>query len=178
MSAVDELERGRALSARHAWLDAHEAFASADLSLVLQAPDLERLATAAYMLGHLEEYVDAMARAHHAHLDAGAARPAARCAFWIGMQLLLAGEVGRGTGWIGRARRLVDDEAQECVEQGYLRLSVAFRCESAGDYAAGAVVASDAAATGRRFDDADLSSIAMYVEGHMLIRGGSVAEGH
>src|SRR5918992_2599338 len=124
MSALDELERARALARRGAWFDAREALASADRSLELQAPDLEQLATAAYMLGRLEEYVDAMARAHHAHLDAGAARPAARCAFWIGMQLLLAAETGHGTGWIGRARRLVDDEAKECVEQGYLQLPV------------------------------------------------------
>src|ERR687896_369211 len=140
MSALDELERARALARRGAWLDAHEALASADRSLVLEAPDLEQLASAAYMLGRLEEYVDAMARAHHAHLDAAAARPAARCAFWIGMQLLLAGELGRGTGWIGRAQRLVEAIGQECVEQGYLRLPVAFRCESAGEDAAGMVV--------------------------------------
>lgn len=71
------------------------------------------------MLGRLEEYVDAMARAHQRHLDAGAGRRGARCAFWAGMSLLLAGEMGRGPGWIGRAQRLVDGE---CVEQGYLRL--------------------------------------------------------
>jgi DNA-binding CsgD family transcriptional regulator len=177
MSAVDELDRGRALAGRGAWLAAHEALASADRSLALQAPDLEQLAAAAYMLGRLEEYVDTMARAHHAYLDAGAGRRAARCAFWIGMQLLLAGEMGRGTGWIGRAGRLVDDEAQECVEQGYMRLPVAFRCKAASDYTAGAVVASDAAAIGRRFGDADLSSLAMHAQGHMLIEGGRVAEG-
>src|ERR671915_1561506 len=133
MSALDELERARALARRGAWLDAHEALASADRSLVLEAPDLEQLASAAYMLGCLEEYVDAMARAHHAHLDAGARPRAARCAFWIGMQLLLAGETGRGTGWIGRAQRLVQEQAQDCVERGYLLLPVAFRHQSAGD---------------------------------------------
>ena len=52
----------------------------------------------------------ALERAHHAYLDAGERLRAARCAFWIGMNLLLRREVGRATGWMGRAQRLVDRE--------------------------------------------------------------------
>src|SRR5918992_3887438 len=122
MSAVDELERGRALSARGAWLDAHAALTRADRSARLGSADIERLATSAYMLGRLEEYVDAMTRAHQLHLDAGAERRAARCAFWAGMSLLLAGEMGRGTGWIGRAQRLVGGAF---VGHGALRVTAA-----------------------------------------------------
>src|SRR5918999_6472516 len=147
MSAVDELERGRALSARGAWLDAHAALTSADRSARLKSVDIEQLATSAYMLGRLEEYVDAMARAHQLHLDAGDGRHAARCAFWAGMSLLLAGEMGRGTGWIGRAQRLIDGD---CVEQGYLGLPAAYRCQMQGDYEAGAAMAGDAAAIAQR----------------------------
>jgi DNA-binding CsgD family transcriptional regulator len=174
MSAVDDLDRGRALSARGAWLDAHAALTSAEQSSSLPAADLERLATAAYMLGRLEEYVDAMARAHQLHLDAGAAPPAARCAFWAGMSLLLAGEIGRGTGWIGRAQRLVDGD---CVEQGYLRLPAAFRCQMEGDYEAGAAVAGDAAAIAQRFGDRDLFALAVHAQGQMLVRGGRILDG-
>ena len=177
MSAADVLERGRALSAQAAWLDAHAALSSADRSAPLQEADLERLATSAYMLGRLDEYVDAMARAHQLHLDAGAAPRAARCAFWAGMQLLLAGETGRGTGWIGRARRLVEDAGVDCVERGYLRLHEAFRCEMAGDYGTGAAVAGDAAATAQRFGDRDLFALAVHAEGHMLVNGGRVLDG-
>ena len=42
--------------------------------------DLGRLAEAAYMLGREDEYLRALERAYQAHLDAGAARAAARCA--------------------------------------------------------------------------------------------------
>ena len=104
MTAAREVERGRALCARGAWLAAHEALSTADAAAPLECADLERLATAAYMLGRLEGYVDALARAHRLHLDAGAELRAARCAFWTGIQLLLAGEMGHGTGWIGRAQ--------------------------------------------------------------------------
>ena len=177
MSAVDELERGRALSARAAWLDAHAALTNADRSAPLQEADLERLATSAYMLGRLDEYVDVMARAHQLPLEGGSGRRAARCAFWTGMQLLLAGEMGPGTGWIGRAQRLVEGEAGECVEQGYLRLPEAFRCQLGGDYRAGAALARDAVAIAQRFGDRDLLALAVHAEGHMLVRDGRVLEG-
>jgi len=177
MPAVGELERGRALVARRAWLDAHAALTSADRSMPLPGPDLERLAVSAYMLGRLEEYADTMARAHQLHLDVGATRPAARCAFWTGMQLMLAGEVGRGTGWISRARRLVNAESGDCVEHGYLRLPDAFRCQLEGDYGAGAAVAEDAAAIAQRFDDRDLFALAVHAQGHMLIHEGRIPEG-
>jgi len=177
VSAAADVERGLALCAAGAWLDAHRALSSADGSAPLRATDLEQLATAAYMLGRLEEYVDAMERAHRLHLDGGDTRAAARCAFWTGMQLLLAGEPGRGTGWIGRAQRLVEAETEPCVEQGYLRLPAAFRCQSEGDYATGQTVASEAATTAQQFGDRDLFALAVYAQGHMLVRGGRVVEG-
>ncbi len=157
MSAADELVRGRALCEQGAWLDGHDALERADRSMELVATDVEQLAVSAYMLGRLEEYVDTMARAYQLHLDDRATQRAARCAFWTGMPLLLAGEMGRGSGWISRAQRLVDEEANACVEQGYLRLPVAFRCEMQGDYDGAAATAGDATEIARRFADQDLS---------------------
>jgi tetratricopeptide (TPR) repeat protein len=52
------------------------------------------------------------------------APPAAR--FWIGMQLALRGQMGPATGWLGRAHRLLEGEA-ECVEHAYLQMPVAFQ---------------------------------------------------
>jgi ATP/maltotriose-dependent transcriptional regulator MalT len=172
-----EVERGRALCAEGAWLEAHEALVRADATTALAAGDLERLATTAYMLGRLEEYVDVMARSHQAHLAAGAPLLAARCAFWMGMQLLLAGEMGRGTGWIGLAQRLVEEAGRDCVERGYLRLPAAFRCQARGAYEEGAAVAEDAAAIARRFGDRDLFALSIHVQGNMLVRAGRVLEG-
>ena len=56
----------------------------------LGADDLELLATSAYMLGRDDEYVRALERAHHAHLDAGEPLRAVRCAFWLGLSLAAA----------------------------------------------------------------------------------------
>jgi hypothetical protein len=173
MLAVGELERGRTLVARRAWLDAHAALNATEHSMPLPGPDLERLATSAYMLGRLEEYVDTMARAHELHLHAGDERRAARCGLWAGMSLLLAGEMSRGRGWIGHAQRLVDGE---CVEQGHLRLPAAFRCQMQGDQHGGVAVAGDAVAIAQRFGDRDLA-LGLHVQGHMLVGRGRIPEG-
>jgi DNA-binding CsgD family transcriptional regulator/TPR repeat protein len=177
MPGLEELEWGRALCARGAWLDAHGLLSRADQSAPLGAENLELLATSAYMLGRDEEYVGDLERAHQLYLDAGETLRAARTAFWVGMQLMLAGETSRGTGWLGRARRLVEREAEECVEQGYLLLPLAFQREAMGELAAAAATAGDAAAIAERFGDRDLFALAVHMQGHLLVRGGHVGDG-
>ena len=79
------------------------------------------------------DFYHALERAHQAHLNAREALPAARCAFWVGINLVQEGEMGRAGGWLGRAQRLVDREGRECVEQGYLLIPVMFEREAQGD---------------------------------------------
>ena len=92
------------------------------------AEDLERLATSAYMLGRDEEYVSGLERAHRAYLERGEALRAARCAFWIGINLLCRGE-SRAGGLVrprpaaGRAR------GRDCVERGFLLLPLMFELD-------------------------------------------------
>ena len=175
--ATDELERGRESYARRAWIDAYESLSGADEVRSLAAPDLELLATSAYMLGRDDEYVSALERAHHAYLDGGEPLRAVRCAFWMGINLILRGEMGRAGGWVGRARRLVEREDRECVEQGYLLLPLMFEHEAAGDHDAAIAAAADAAAIGERFGDADLFALAGHDRGILLIQQGRVVEG-
>ena len=53
---VDHLRHGREAYARRAWHDAYQAFLRADEATPLDADDLERLATAAYLVGHEAEF--------------------------------------------------------------------------------------------------------------------------
>ena len=175
--ATDELERGRGSYARRAWTDAHEALSGADRAASLGAADLELLATSAYMLGRDDEYVSGLERAHHAYLDGGEELRAARCAFWIGINLILRGEMGPASGWVGRARRLVGRDDRDCVEQGYLLLPLMFEHEAAGDLDAAIAAGADAAAIGERFGDADLFALATHDRGILLIKQGRVVEG-
>jgi DNA-binding CsgD family transcriptional regulator/tetratricopeptide (TPR) repeat protein len=173
----DELERGRESYARRAWLHSYAELSVADQAVPLGAEDIERLATSAYMLGRDDEHLGGLERAHQVYLDAGETLRAARCAFWVGMHLSVAGEMGRATGWLGRAQRLVEREGRECVEQGYLLLPLMFQHEAGGDFEAGAAIAADAAATSERFGDADLFGLAVHMQGHLLIKQGRVVNG-
>ena len=87
MDRAVELERGREAYATRAWLQAHEYLVDADARQALDAPDLELLATIAYMLGLDDEAVAWNERAHHRYLEEGEPRRAARCAGWIVMNL-------------------------------------------------------------------------------------------
>ena len=172
----DDLERGRESYARRAWKDAYESLSRADQASPLGAEDLELLATSAYMLGR-DNDLSALERAYHGYLEAGEALRAARCAFWVGMHLSTLGEIGRGTGWLGRARRLVEHEGRECVEQGYLLLPLMFQQEAAGEYEAAAATAAEAAKIGERFRDQDLFALAVQAQGILLVNMGRVVEG-
>jgi DNA-binding CsgD family transcriptional regulator/tetratricopeptide (TPR) repeat protein len=175
-SAAEDLERGRESYARSAWVAAHEAFRRVDEGEPLGPDDLELLSTAAYMLGNEDEWMRVLERAHHGHAEAGDACRAARCAFWIGMNLALRGEMGPATGWLGRAGRLIENEG-DCVERGYMLLPVAFQHEAEGDFEGAAATAGAAAETGARFGDRDLFALALHVQGDVLVRGGRVREG-
>jgi DNA-binding CsgD family transcriptional regulator len=171
----DDLERGRASYERRAWKDAYESLSRADGSASLGAEDLELLATSAYMLGLDNEYLSALERAHHAHLDAGQTDRAVRCAFWVGINLALRGEVGPAGGWLGRAHRILGEE--ESVERGYLLMPLVFQHEAGGDFAAAAAVAGDAAAIADRFGDREAFALAVQMQGYMLMKSGRVREG-
>ena len=172
VNAAEELERGREAYASQAWNDAWRSLSEADGASALGAEDLELLATAAYMLGRDDDHLAATERAHQAHLDAGEALLAARCAFWMGMHLSIRGDLGRASGWLARATRLVDAEEQDCVERGYLLLPVAYGADATGDYEAAGAVAGEAAAAGTRFGDPDLFALAAHMQGHFLVRQG------
>ena len=92
--AVDDLQRGRESYARRAWMDAYESLCRADQVTPAGAEDLELLARSAYMLGRDDEYRSSLERAYRAHLDASDTPRAARCAWWIGHNLLFHGETG------------------------------------------------------------------------------------
>jgi DNA-binding CsgD family transcriptional regulator len=159
------------------WAAEYEQLSAADRSQPLSAPDLERLATAAFMLGQAEEYFGCLERAYEAHLAAGEGRAALRCAFWIGVNLAQRGEMGRAGGWLGRAQRLLEDEGPDCAEAGYLLLPLVFRHAGSGDLEAAAAVAGEAAAFGHRFGDRDLFALAAHEQGHLLIRLGRLQPG-
>ena len=177
MGVADALKRGRESYGRRAWMDAYESLTRADQDARLGAEDLELLATSASMVGQMDDYLTVLERAHHVHLDAGERLRAARCAFWLGMNLALRGDIGPARGWLGRAQRLVEREGRDCVERGYLLLPVALQRHAGGDYEGAFAAAAGAAEIGERFGDTDLFAVAVHEQGLVRIKQGRLEEG-
>jgi DNA-binding NarL/FixJ family response regulator len=174
--AIDELERGRKSFAASAWLDAYESLSRADRLETLGAEDLELLARSAYMVGNDDEYVASLERAHELYLSAGEAPRGVRCAFWIGHNALFRGDTSRATGWFARANRLLQGEARDCVEGGYLLIPIWLEQMRSGDYDAGFRTAAQAAEIGERFGDADLVWLARDEQARALAQQGHLRD--
>jgi DNA-binding CsgD family transcriptional regulator len=175
MDLLDELQQGRESYRQRAWAVAYRLLSLADQATPLGGEDLELLATSAYLIGRDDAFLRVLERAHQAHLRVGESVRAARCAFWVGLCLLLRGETGRATGWLARAQRLL--QHRNCVEQGYLLLPVAEQHLGEGRGEAAYTTASSAAAMGDRFDEADLIACARHVQGRALIQQGQIQAG-
>jgi DNA-binding CsgD family transcriptional regulator len=139
--------------------------------------DLERSAAAAYLAGREDESLDLLTRAHTLFVDAGDRRSAARAAFWLAFQLIVGGDQARSSGWLGRARRLLDEHAEECVERGYVLLPQALTAVGSGDMARAEAIFSEAEAIGLRFHEADLVAFARHGRGRVLVATGRTADG-
>ena len=175
MGGHGELARGRGAAGRLAWADAYTALSLADRSSSLAGEDLELLATAAYLLGRVDDCLRALQRAQRLHAESGDRRRAARCAFWLGFHLINQRELAQASGWLARANRLLEHEP-ECAEHGYLLLPVALRQVLAGDYAGARRTAARAVAIGSRVADPDLVTLALSVKGRAMVWAGQVGE--
>jgi tetratricopeptide (TPR) repeat protein len=175
--AIDELERGRRAYRNQSWKTAHGALVRAEAVSPLSGEDLELLATAASMLGAIDEQVQALERAYHRYLEGGDDQDALRCAVWLGIHLMLAGSVGRASGWLSRAERQLEQSEDDSAGRGYLLLPIALRKEAAGDLDGAIEAAREATEIGERLRDADLAAIARQATGNLLIVQGRSEEG-
>ena len=168
MIETDALSRGRAAFERRAWDEAYAELNSADRASPLDLEDLERLCKAAYLAGNEAHSASLMERAYGELLDHGETRLAAACAFWLGFMLLNQGEAARAGGWHARAQRLLDDHHPGAsAERGYLLTLAGERSIVAGDVAAAHAAFSEAAETGARFHEPDLTALSRLGQGQV-----------
>ncbi|MEU6180421.1 LuxR C-terminal-related transcriptional regulator [Streptomyces coeruleorubidus] len=177
MVTVDPCMQGRQAYERLAWRDAYEQLSAADQQGPLEADDLERLAQAAYLIGAADAATGTWERAHHAFLKRCEAASAVRCAFWIGLTLVLHGEHARGGGWLARAQHILQDAALDCAEQGYLRIPMALRALHGGDPEAARRTCVEVTEIADRFDDADLRALGTLGQGQALVAQGRAVQG-
>lgn len=174
---MDTLDRARRSYGEGAWADAFRAFSDADRETSLEAQDLEQLAQTAYLVGRDEAYLKTLERAYNAHLDKGGQLRAVRCAFWLCFRLLMRGEMGRASGWLARAQRLLEHDPRQCAERGYLLLPTVGQGPVFSDNEAAYAAAAEAAAIGKRCGDPDLVACARMEQGRIRLQQGQVEAG-
>jgi DNA-binding CsgD family transcriptional regulator len=177
MAGADALDQGRRSFEGRAWGDAYAQLSAADGHAPLEPEDLERLATAAYLVGRDDDGAAAGARAHQEFLSRGEVERAVRCAFWLAFALLEQGDQARGGGWLARARRLLDDAQLDCVEQGYLLFPGALQALVEGDAAAAGAGFAEVARIADRFGDPDLVALSRLGLGGVRLAEGATTAG-
>jgi DNA-binding CsgD family transcriptional regulator len=177
MTDLATVRRGRKSFEQRAWCDSHRLLTAADRGGALDPEDLERVATAAYLLGRDEESEAFRARAHQAFVNRGDHEAAARAAWWLAFGLLQRGAIAPASGWLARAARILDAARLDCVVHGYLLIPSAIQHFVQGDAAGCYAAFSQAADIASRFDDPDLTSLARQGRGRALIHLGNLAEG-
>ena len=168
------LDRGRAAFEQRAW---GEAARSMMVAADLEGDDLERLAIAAYLAGMDEQSTIAWRRGHDAWLAEGDRERAARCAFWLGFVLMLAGQMAKANAWQARGERLVAGAPGPSVARGLLMVPVALGALEGGDFVAAAAGASAIVELGDQTGDHDLSVLGILLSGQVAIADGRIAHG-
>jgi hypothetical protein len=160
------------------WTDTYVQLLKADQEEALEPKDLETHALAAYLTGRDAESFQILERAHQGHLDRRKTEQAVRCAFWLGLMLLNAGERARGSGWIAKGERLLGDgHIPDCSEKGLLLLPAALGAISTGDGAKALKLFEKATSIGEQFGDYDLIALGRLGHGQAMIQLGDVAKG-
>lgn len=115
------------------WPAEYAELTAADRRAPLPPADLDRLAVAAFVLGHDDEVAAYRERAYAGHVAAGDVVAAIRSGFWLGFHLQKQGELGRAAGWQARIGRLVPDGAAELA--GLVAMADAALLMNSGDAA-------------------------------------------
>ena len=171
---IDELLEAREAYARRDWAVAFDRLRTAG---DLGAEATMALATAAYLLGNVDEAVRALQAGYQDRIRNGDSLGAVRFASWLGLVLNVRGEVAVGGGWVARAQRLLETEPEDIVERGYLLAHEFYQHLGRGDFARAGETAVHIVETGRRFSEPDLVAQGLMMQGRIMIYSGRVPEG-
>jgi class 3 adenylate cyclase len=170
------LRTAREAFSRHAWQEAYEQLSAADATIILEGPDLESLATAAFFAGHADLRTPILERAFAAYQRAGDAIRAAYIALEAASAFSLRGKQSIASAWTRRAARLLAGHA-ESYAHGFLALVQSDLAKSAGDIPGALQLADEAAAIGERTGHPDLYAFALTAQATLRIAMGAIGEG-
>jgi DNA-binding CsgD family transcriptional regulator len=170
--------QARAAVADGSWAAARAAYAEADRAGTLGAADLEAWGLAALLTGRDAESDAVREQAHAVYARSGDRDGAARCAFWLGLALVMRGETARGAGWSARMREgFADGEFVDTVWHGYECVNRGMRALFGGDLPQSLALHEQARAVAEHVDDPDLRILAGNGHGQALLATGDTAAG-
>jgi ATP/maltotriose-dependent transcriptional regulator MalT len=174
---VTVLEDGLEALNRHDWPQALALLDAGPLTdVAAEAERLDLLGEALWWMGRIDDCTVAREHAYALFEDLAAHRRSGQVAIWIYEHHCFKGRPAIASGWLGRARRALDGDA-DCVEWGNLLLREAEMAHGAGDYAQAIDNATEALALGRRLHSANLEAEALQTLGRVVIDDGRPREG-
>ncbi|HEV2871335.1 MAG TPA: LuxR family transcriptional regulator, partial [Actinomycetota bacterium] len=174
--AAGALDAARDAYRRHDWAGARDGFGAARAAGELAGADLDALADAAWWLGDFDQASAVLEEAYRRHLDDGRPGPAAMAAIGVAVNHFLRGDGVVGSGWLGRAQRLLRDQPEH-TEHGYLLYLELEGALGGGDADAVVATAGRVREIGRRHADPNLVAGGDLFEGRALVKQGRMAEG-
>jgi class 3 adenylate cyclase len=174
----DSVEQGREAYRRHAWQEAFESLRIADSEAALSPQDLASLAESAWFAGDPDAAIEARERAHAEYLVQGDQCHAAELALQLAVDHFEQLETAIGNGWLGRARRLLDEAPSECAGHGWQAVSRAYiALRVTGDRTEALQQAKLAQDIGRRLGNRAIEALGLQQQGYALVAMGSIDEG-
>ncbi|HEX3199319.1 MAG TPA: hypothetical protein VHR39_17370, partial [Propionibacteriaceae bacterium] len=174
----DRVQQGRDAHRRHAWHEAFDSLREADSETPLSPQDLKILAESAWFAGDPNAAIEARERAHAGFLEQGDKCRAAEVALELANDHLGRLETAIGNGWLGRARRLLEQTPDECAAYGWQALTLAYLAlRMTGDREEALRQAKLAQQIGERLAILAIQTLALQQQGYALVGMGRVDDG-
>jgi class 3 adenylate cyclase len=174
----DRVQQGRDAYRRHAWHEAFDSLRDADSETPLSPDDLGLLAESAWFAGDPDAAIEARERAHAGYLEQGDKCHAAAMALQIGLDHFERLEAAIGNGWLGRAKRLLEQTPNECAAHGWQALSLGYLARRiAGNEEEALRQARLAQGIGERLAIPAIQALALQQQGYALVAMGRVDDG-
>jgi class 3 adenylate cyclase len=174
----DRVQQGRDAYRRHAWHEAFDSLREADAETPVSPQDLKILAESAWFAGDPNAATEARERAHAGFLEQGDKCRAAEVALELANDHLGRLETAIGNGWLGRARRLLEQTPDECAAHGWQALTLGYLAlRMTGDREEALRQAKLAQEIGERLAILAIQTLALQQQGSALVGMGRVDDG-
>ena len=171
------LEIAHAAHERGDWRTAHETLSRArSEGVALPTEAINELGLSAWWLGATRESITLAEEAHGRFLAEGRVGLAADSATQVAIVAMLRGDSALGSGWLSRARRLLDGR-DDCMSHGLVIFVDCLMALATYDLDTARAGAFRMQALGTRLPEPTLTSLGLMIEGVARVRSGQVGAG-